>query len=263
MRDIHESFVRGAFSLERLLKTLDPKGFTNTLDESFNHFCVSKAISDLHIDSKAFRVGKKLVTRTQLGFFRALPVFNDKQIRRCQEGSYLREADGLLHANPSLAELVVPSILRAVDERFVPETLHYEFCFVQRWIYVFVISEDRGEECLADFVFKRANRFNVAEFSRIMDGILVQCMVTLQTYQREANLTHSDLHNRNIVLRKAHFARDLTVSLGTFVKQFHLDADVPEICLIDFEFSVATWYIGSEATTNTCFTIFGSQNSFN
>jgi hypothetical protein len=194
----------------------------------------------LHIDSNGFGVGNKLVKRTSLGYFRALPVFHKKQVSRFQNASadsptYRREADGLLHYNPALAELVVPSILRAVDSRFVPNTLHYEFCFVENWIYVLILSEDCGNETLENFVFNPQNTFNIAEFSRVVDGIVLQCMFALQTYQRYANFTHADLHLRNVVLRKANSARDLTFILDDdTTKTFHVDADVPEISLIDF-----------------------------
>ena len=263
MGDISEKFARGAFKLETLLLNLDSDKKTQCFESALLKFCFTNAIDELNIDSKKLITGNKIVTRTNQGtILRALPVYNKHLVERCtNRADYRREGDGLLHHNPALAELVVPSILGSVDHRFVPKTLHYEFKYVEKWIYVFIVSECRGKNTLDKFVFDPRNSYDEAEFSRKMDGIILQILFALYQYQKAANCTHSDLHTKNVVFREATSARELEITIGKKTKTFYVDEDIPEISLIDFEFSVATGFIGSRAERGTSYAVFGDEKS--
>lgn len=264
MGDISEEFARGAFKLETLLQNLDSEKKTQCFESALLKFCSTNAIDELNIDSKKLITGNKIVTRTNQGtILRALPVYDKHLINRCTSGSpsYRREGDGLLHHNPALAELVVPSILGSVDHRFVPKTLCYEFEYVDKWIYVFIVSECRGKNTLDKFVFDPRNSYDEAEFSRKMDGIVLQIIFALYQYQKAANFTHSDLHTKNVVFREATSARELEVTIDKKTKTFYVDEDVPEISLIDFEFSIATGFIGAKAERGTSYAVFGNEKS--
>ena len=263
MGDIAEKFARGAFKLEELLRNLDSETKNETFQEALLNFCSTNSIDELNIDSIKLITGNKMVVRTNGTILRALPVYDKRLIDRCTSRSpdYRREGDGLLHYNPALAELVVPSILESADKRFVPKTLHYEFKYVDKWIYVFIRSECRGEMTLQMFVFNPQNSYDELEFSRKMDGIILQILFALYQYQKTANFTHSDLHTKNIVIREATSARELTVTLEGKTQTFYIDVDIPEITFIDFEFSTATGYIGTSAKENSCYTVFGDEKS--
>ena len=72
-----------------------------------------------------------------------MQVYSAALVASC-ENSYNREADGLLYGNRALAELVVPSLLREVEPRFVPTTHAFQFLFVQNAMYVFILMGDCG-----------------------------------------------------------------------------------------------------------------------
>jgi hypothetical protein len=98
---------------------------------------------------------------------------------------------------------------------------------------------------LGDFVFDQNNWSNAIEFSRQLDGIMLQCFIALHTYQRAVNLCHADLHRDNVTLKKVEHHREFTVVLPEGTKTFRLDSDIPQVHFIDFEDSMATSHLST------------------
>jgi hypothetical protein len=172
--------------------------------------------------------------------------------------------DGLLHGSNALAEVVVPSFLSEVEPRFIATTHLCEFFFVQTSIYAFILRSDCGMT-LGDFVFDQNKWSNAIEFSRQLDGIMLQCFIALHTYQRTVNLCHADLHRDNVTLKKVEHHREFTVVLQEGTKTFRLDSDIPQVHFIDFEDSMATSHLSTLSPhlsrVENAFTVFATPQT--
>jgi hypothetical protein len=262
-----QAFAKGRFTLPRLLQVVK-NARESTIDQSVSLFCKQNDITLLNTDFAKFHVGGKKVIKVQRGaeicYLKCMQVYSAALVASC-ENSYNREADGLLYGNRALAELVVPSLLREVEPRFVPATHAFQFLFVQNAMYVFILMSDCGIT-LDEYVFNQKNWSDGIEFSRKMEGIVLQCLIALQTYQRSVNFCHADLHRANVTLKNVDEDRDFVVVLSSGAnKTFHLDKDIPQIYFVDFEEATATAHLentppGTSSEHNT-FTVFGTTNS--
>jgi hypothetical protein len=118
---------------------------------------------------------------------------------------------------------------------------------------------------LGDFVFDQNKWSNAIEFSRQLDGIMLQCFIALHTYQRTVNLCHADLHRDNVTLKKVEHHREYTVVLQEGTKTFRLDSDIPQVHFIDFEDSMATSHLSTLpphlSREENAFTVFATPQT--